>query len=752
MIQNSEIINDVIESTSSDVVTKTMRLSENANQMIFRMFIKNTYSNPIGTIVREITSNCFDSHAEAKVKKPILIKLKNDKLSDEYSISFIDFGVGLSPERMDSIYSVFFESTKRDTNDQIGNFGIGSKSPLAYFRVKKTQINDENGQPILDLDDNIQYNVVKDNSFNITTVYGGIKYYYIIREGNDAPIFDLIYFEPTSESNGTEIEIQIDKKDVSRFEEEVLNQLYYFEDIIYEGFNQYSKVKNDYKIYEGEHFLYRGNNDDRLHVSLGKVKYPLDFKVLGLNEYNYLVPFALKFNIGDISVTASRESLDYSSETIKIIKDKISLLKNEITSLINKQADNVKTLTNYFKFDKNKVVINSIQIDINKFININPNFKNYRYVQYFENGINKYLNNFLFSYQRFGLSDKNDNNREKFNGYSYEFFDLKNLYHSEFNNHENKKLKYVRSRHGYRFYILNKIQLTNSYIERLETKQYVILNNLNDVQILELLSNLQNEIWEFIKSTTINFDLIEVPKIERVKTVRQKPDKTALTYIPITTNFDISARELLIDKLNNKRINVIYGFRENKEELQLLAKIFKMLFLNIKIDSFIDSTKSKSNTYAFIQINKSSAKLIQNFDNCVHVNDVFNNTILKRKIEYIKSEYVKHVNSQKLSSTSLGLNNIILNKDYLMKPTIEYVKTKFSINYNNLLFSKYDIRNYLKGKLNLNDDNCLLSSKYYDILTKFNDSNKILFNCLDYTTYNNTKKIEMINLILKKCL
>jgi hypothetical protein len=38
---------------------------------------------------------------------------------------------------------------------------------------------------------------VKDNSFNITTIYGGIKYYYIIREGNDAPIFDLIYFRLT---------------------------------------------------------------------------------------------------------------------------------------------------------------------------------------------------------------------------------------------------------------------------------------------------------------------------------------------------------------------------------------------------------------------------------------------------------------------------------------------------------------------------------------------------------------------------
>lgn len=45
-----------IETTGESI---KMRLSDNATSMIFQMFTKNIYSNPIGSIVREITSNCL---------------------------------------------------------------------------------------------------------------------------------------------------------------------------------------------------------------------------------------------------------------------------------------------------------------------------------------------------------------------------------------------------------------------------------------------------------------------------------------------------------------------------------------------------------------------------------------------------------------------------------------------------------------------------------------------------------------------
>ena len=61
----------------STTVDKDMTLSADSTSLIFQMFSKNIYSNPIGSIVREITSNCFDSHVEAGVESTPVIIRKN---------------------------------------------------------------------------------------------------------------------------------------------------------------------------------------------------------------------------------------------------------------------------------------------------------------------------------------------------------------------------------------------------------------------------------------------------------------------------------------------------------------------------------------------------------------------------------------------------------------------------------------------------------------------------------------------------
>ena len=121
--------------------------------ILFRGFSDTLYSNKIGSIVREVTSNCFDSHREAGIKDDVVITMvPADPLTGKNGkISFQDVGVGLSPERIKDIYSKYFSSTKRDTNDEIGGFGIGAKSPLAYTDV-----------------------------FEVNTIHGGILYSYVV--------------------------------------------------------------------------------------------------------------------------------------------------------------------------------------------------------------------------------------------------------------------------------------------------------------------------------------------------------------------------------------------------------------------------------------------------------------------------------------------------------------------------------------------------------------------------------------------
>ena len=79
-------------------------------------------------VIRELISNALDSHVAAKVTEPIKVTLPTKEFP-----TFIveDFGVGMSKEFLLDLYSTYFFSSKRETNDEVGGFGLGSKSPFA---------------------------------------------------------------------------------------------------------------------------------------------------------------------------------------------------------------------------------------------------------------------------------------------------------------------------------------------------------------------------------------------------------------------------------------------------------------------------------------------------------------------------------------------------------------------------------------------------------------------------------------------
>lgn len=311
-----------VESTEDIKKTISFGFAKDAQKMVFTIFTKSLYSNPIGSIVREITSNCFDSHKEANIDEPVRVVLTKE--NNQHYISFIDVGVGMSYERITTVYSEYFNSTKRDDENQIGGFGIGGKTPLAY----------------------------NSESFYLITNFNGVRYIYLVYKGENSPDIDPLSEEPTTEHNGTTIKIPVKNTDVSTFEHEINRQLYYFENVIFEGFS--SDIKNDYTIYSGNHFLYRGlDYSSRMHICLGQVAYPIDYSALGLIEGDFMVPVALKFNIGEINVTASRENLDYNDETKKIIKKKIELVKNELKTMILSQYSNISSLEDYYITKKN---------------------------------------------------------------------------------------------------------------------------------------------------------------------------------------------------------------------------------------------------------------------------------------------------------------------------------------------------------------------------------------------------------------
>lgn len=389
-------LNVLSEKQTETTVNQTkMRLSENAASMVFQMFTKNIYSNPIGTVVREITSNCFDSHVEANVKAPVLIKKSFDNQTQTHYISFIDYGIGMSPDRINNIYAVYFESTKRADNQQIGGFGIGAKSVLAYKRPTG------HGQG--------EY----DNSFYVITIFNKMKYYYCIFEGTESPVISLLHSEPTNERNGTEVRIPVLEKDLNTFAKEMVRQLYYFENIIFEGFEgtyQESTLTNEYQIIRGKNFLFRGKEySTTMHVCLGRVAYPIDYNVLGLNSSDYYLPLALKLEVGDINVVASREQLDYNEHTIKVLKKKLDEAKAEIIAMLNKQYDNIITLKDFFKFQNEFGALtfpNGVTLNVGSLIKKKDvDLTNFKY-SFLAMPNDRQLFNFFFEIKKYGKKIK----------------------------------------------------------------------------------------------------------------------------------------------------------------------------------------------------------------------------------------------------------------------------------------------------------------------------------------------------------
>lgn len=103
-----------------------MGFDPSASAFLLNNLIKQ-YANPYVATLREYTSNARDAHAKVKQTRPVEVTLPNE-LSPQLVIE--DFGPGLTREEMKG-YGQFGRSDKRDSNEYVGGFGLGSKSGLA---------------------------------------------------------------------------------------------------------------------------------------------------------------------------------------------------------------------------------------------------------------------------------------------------------------------------------------------------------------------------------------------------------------------------------------------------------------------------------------------------------------------------------------------------------------------------------------------------------------------------------------------
>lgn len=631
-----EMSNQAIESSTG---TKKMRLSEDSQAMVFQMFTKQVYSNPIGTVVREVTSNCFDSHVEAGINAPVRIKKWIDKDTNTIYISFYDYGVGISPERMDNIVTVLFESTKRVDNTQIGGFGIGFKTPLAYRRPTG------HGEG--------EY----DNSFFVVTVYDKVKYYYTLFEGKESPEYSLLYNEPTNEDNGTEVRIPVLERDVYTFEKEMVRQLYYFENVIFEGFDR-ETLTNEYQIIRGKNFMFRGTEvSEYIHVCLGRVAYPIKYDVLGLSSYDYKLPIALKLEIGDANVTISREELDYCEATIKMLKKKLTATMKEITDMLAKQYSNITTLEQYFNV-KNE--FGHLQLSNGKSMYVgnlieqkDVDFTNFAY-SFMKMPNDKQLFKLFFDVKTYGKKPR----RSRYSSSKYEFDggykELKantNLLYitGEFNRKVVKQA-YLKSINEL-YHIISKSQLDRAVmLPDICDLFNVHLDSLTDangkpVDYVQSLMDMQDEYFAIVQKEAEDYDKLEVPDdfvISRKNNKNILSKEVRNSTIPVSFMGRHKSR-VKLDKLFNYDCPIFYGTQEDEAKLRKAENLFTTLFddkapvtyysdYDEKFNNgYTRIDKKSKNSIMFIMLANNNVKYMEYCKKAKKVDEFFTGMLLRRE-------------------------------------------------------------------------------------------------------------------------
>lgn len=283
---------------------------------------KNLYQNPIGSFIRELVSNGVDANIETDAQT--LVKVHIYKEDDTWYFSVRDYGKGMSKEHFNNVYMNWFNSDKRDSNKKIGGWGLGSKTPLAY----------------------------RDDSYELFTCHENIKRHYIIAKTDPLPTSTLVLEEETDES-GTCVFFEISEKDLLTIHRECKQQLAYFNNVIV--INDYTYYDNDFNVLDGGNFLYRPDAQPfpTMHIALGQVPYPINYEILDMKPVH--IPIALKFDINDLPVTLSRESINYKDkniDVINVIKTRIYEVINDLTEKYKNQVSFQDDLCGFLKYIK----------------------------------------------------------------------------------------------------------------------------------------------------------------------------------------------------------------------------------------------------------------------------------------------------------------------------------------------------------------------------------------------------------------
>ena len=273
---------------------------------ILDMFADKVYSNKERAVIRELACNAHDSHVMAGTTDvPFDVHLPT-QLEPWFSLR--DYGTGLEDDDIANIYGAIGVSTKRDSNEVIGCFGIGSLSPYSMC-----------------------------DSFTVKSYLNGIvRTYQCMRDEKRQPKVIPLGSAPTDEANGLEVKLTVNGK-VSEFEEEAGHVFMFWEGTLPKINNQHVIRKcqemRDKYVFKGDDFGLTPSWGS-MYALMGNIAYKIPNQ---LDEFD--VDGYLKFDLGELGFDTARENLSMTDKTKAALTAKFSSVKSSLTKIAVDQIE-----------------------------------------------------------------------------------------------------------------------------------------------------------------------------------------------------------------------------------------------------------------------------------------------------------------------------------------------------------------------------------------------------------------------------
>lgn len=327
--------------------TSSMRMNLTAQS--YSLILENLYKDPLGAVLRELTTNAVEAHQMAgTTHKKVSIQLPTMLDTD---LVIRDFGTGLNSAEIDKYLNCLFSSSKGEDNDSMGGFGLGSKSPLALV-----------------------------DSFNLVSIKNGIQYDYMwIKEAGQIPKPIFQGESKTQRENGITITVplgsstKVPLQSLQRYVAASANrQLFGFQDqvrIVDNALLDYDKMTDQSsKLFTSKKVLSLPNIDIyydaaqlsgntgyyrrhtlKSYIQIGSVVYDYAFADIDFSKlsayFNNLSSFIvnIKVPIGVLELPMSREEVNITDNNKKCIARSFDAAIADIQAHIKTLAFNTDT-------------------------------------------------------------------------------------------------------------------------------------------------------------------------------------------------------------------------------------------------------------------------------------------------------------------------------------------------------------------------------------------------------------------------